>query len=668
MGPESYFEQVSYLRARDPSIISYNRAKFTKIRCNLRPFMNDTVIKVGADACVKIYLRLKGDVPVCSLYKVENSTFSCEVPHSYVSTKHLKDGEVLHKKYTFSKIFPSEAPQTEIFDLIVKQKMFDLINGYNSSLLAYGASGSGKTYTIVGTECNPGVIPRALEYLFRSLPPLDSVAKVQAMENGSIKHLSLADQINARDTKEGLIKYFDKQSTAHMHKETYKMMQQRLSEQPTATVDVEASDVCVAVWISFAEIYNEHIYDLLKPHTQNRPKLTLRSRKKNGETYIKDLTSVFVSTGLEAYQILRYGLTNLNYAATALNDHSSRSHCIFTIQLVQVCSESPEGCISTFNFCDLAGSERLKKTKNVGDRLKESNNINASLLVLGRCLKEVRDSQKHKDTRTIPFRDSKLTKLFQYAISGRETLSMIVNVNPSEYMYSETQHVLNFSAIAMEVKIEQKPKPVRLNSVTEDAAHERILELEDMLEQLQDHVLTMEEKRHANINKYLEMFRTERDENNRKWQERLNEKVHEKTREYEEEIQELYAKIRSIENGYKSESSIIEIADSDEEDSTPSTSQSENKQLKQALKEKEEIEINYKEMEKRYRELEEKCKEVEAQLESAKTNVRIEKRESTKRLERVIELEEEIEFNRSLRYVDSEDSESDDSDTTKQSK
>lgn len=110
--------------------------------------------------------------------------------------------------------------------------------------------------------------------------------------------------------------------------------------------------------------------------------------------------------------------------------------------------------MSYFNFCDLAGSERLKKTMNVGDRLKESNNINTSLLVLGRCISAIRESQRQGDRRLVPFRESKLTLFFKRALSGHEDISMIVNINPSRDMFDESQHVLNFSAIARDIMIE----------------------------------------------------------------------------------------------------------------------------------------------------------------------------------------------------------------------
>lgn len=113
-----------------------------------------------------------------------------------------------------------------------------------------------------------------------------------------------------------------------------------------------------------------------------------------------------------------------------------------------------------FSFCDLAGSERLKKTLNIGDRLKEAQNINTSLLVLGRCLKSIHEGQltRTKTDTVGPFRESKLTRLFQRALSGKEHLALIVNVNPLPNLYVETQNVLNFAAIAKRIIIERKKR------------------------------------------------------------------------------------------------------------------------------------------------------------------------------------------------------------------
>ena len=103
--------------------------------------------------------------------------------------------------------------------------------------------------------------------------------------------------------------------------------------------------------------------------------------------------------------------------------------------------------VSMLSFCDLAGSERIKKTMNTGERQKEAGNINTSLLVLGRCIKAIRHNQMIKDARKhqiIPYRDSKLTRLFQSYFTGSGKVSMIVNISQSSYLFDEVIYKISF--------------------------------------------------------------------------------------------------------------------------------------------------------------------------------------------------------------------------------
>ncbi|KAK4880470.1 hypothetical protein RN001_008616 [Aquatica leii] len=315
----------------------------------------------------------------------------------------------------------------------------------------------GKTFTIVGTSEEPGIIPRSLEYLFRTLPTLPEVPLIKPNASGGISYMTEDDCLKDKMDRQILLSKHKNVDCA-LHKQTYKAMQDRLSNEPVGLIDQPLGpDVMLNVWVSFAEIYNENIYDLLKPHPckgQSRQKLCLGNV--NGDTYIKGLTSISVSSGLEAYLILQYGLHNTKNAATSVNSQSSSSHCVFTLKIAQASTTNKEEFVSVFNFCDLAGSERIKKTQNVGDRLKESNSINTSLLVLGRCIKLIRDNQKLKTSKVIPFRESKLTQLLQKALLGYESVWMIVNINTCREMFEETQHVLQFSAIAKDVVVEQQ--------------------------------------------------------------------------------------------------------------------------------------------------------------------------------------------------------------------
>ena len=203
----------------------------------------------------------------------------------------------------------------------------------------------------------------------------------------------------------------------------------------------DCSDIQYSVWISFAEIYNENIYDMLEkmPEVKRKGEKPRRvplklSEDRDGGVYIKGLKEIQVTSSDEAYQLLMIGRENLHFAATRLNHQSSRSHCIFNIKIIKIPSDKiykdqPHMArISMLSFCDLAGSERIKKTLNSGERQKEAGNINTSLLVLGRVIKAIRQNQTTKDPKrhqVVPYRDSKLTRLFQSYFTGRGKASMV---------------------------------------------------------------------------------------------------------------------------------------------------------------------------------------------------------------------------------------------------
>ncbi|KAK4880178.1 hypothetical protein RN001_008324 [Aquatica leii] len=161
--------------------------------------------------------------------------------------------------------------------------------------MSYGASSSGKTFTIVGTSEEPGIIPRSLEYLFRTLPTLPEVPLIKPNASGGISYMTEADWLKDKIDRQILLSKHTNMDCA-LHKQTYKAMQERLSNELVGLIDqaLGPDDVMLNVWVSFAEIYNENIYDLLKPHPckgQSRQKLCLGNV--NGDTYIKDVAAYF---------------------------------------------------------------------------------------------------------------------------------------------------------------------------------------------------------------------------------------------------------------------------------------------------------------------------------------------------------------------------------------
>lgn len=287
-------------------------------------------------------------------------------------------GKMTHR-FTFTRIFPSTTRQTDVFEEIVKPRLKEFLEGSNQLLFAYGATSSGKTYTIQGDHSNPGVLPRTLDVLFNSV-------KSQYV---------CPDELNIKPSgynRVGALVPRDKEKTLAEKRAIFELEKALVEEvgnddstssrcQDSGVIPLDDLPLHYAVWISFAEVYNENIYDLLEsiPDAKqkgDRPRRTpLKiADDRGGHAYIKGLKEVAVSSADEAYRLLRIGQQNLQFATTRLNHNSSRSHCIFSIKLVRVADiDQPTSArVSMLSFCDLAGSERIKKTSTTGERQKET--------------------------------------------------------------------------------------------------------------------------------------------------------------------------------------------------------------------------------------------------------------------------------------------------------
>ncbi|EGI70435.1 PREDICTED: kinesin-like protein KIF20A [Acromyrmex echinatior] len=472
-------EEMSYLFGRDPSILAYSQRPFPSkdTKKNLLSLyeveeVNSTNENTSERSesqtlqTIKVYLRLKPFPKKLKLteeqqeaYKITNSmTLLTKVPvlDNNGSTKQSKS-EIVCRRFTFSQTFGPETTQLELFEQTVQQLMVDFLAGQNCTIMTYGTTNSGKSYTLQGTTTSPGLIPRALEFVFNNITTRPNPF-YKPLHYSDVINLNALERAQELEAKTKLLTFSSMEK--HQYMNTYKQMQKLLQEESIRPS--QCYDAHYSVWVSFAEIYNEIVYDLLSSECQKKRMPLKLGADSNGRAFIKGLKTVYVNSAAEAYQILMAGQYNLKVAATALNAKSSRSHCIFTIILLKYYAENlPDTVeVSTFSFCDLAGSERLKKTLNIGDRLKEAQNINTSLLVLGRCLKSIHEGQltRTKTDTVGPFRESKLTRLFQRALSGKEHLALIVNVNPLPNLYVETQNVLNFAAIAKRIVIERKKR------------------------------------------------------------------------------------------------------------------------------------------------------------------------------------------------------------------
>ncbi|XP_076378033.1 uncharacterized protein LOC117229487 isoform X3 [Megalopta genalis] len=449
-------DELSYLFGRDPSILAYGQRPCISedTKKNLMSVYeieeSNSLEETNSDSMrfqtIKVYLRMKPFPKKIKLtqkqeeaYKILNSTTLLTklptVDNTSNSLKRSNSSDIVHRKFTFTQTFGPEITQLELFDQAVKQHMVEFLAGQNSTIMTYGTTSSGKSFTLQGSITSPGIIPRCLEFVFSNITskPSPSYKSVNHCDVVSLGPLERAQELEMK-TKLLTFASMDKHHYINAYTEMQKLLQEESPIRPSQCIGTHYS-----VWVSFAEIYNEIVYDLLSNETQKRRTPLKLVNDAQGTAFIKGLKTVCVNSGSEAYQVLMAGQYNLKVAATALNARSSRSHCIFTIKLLKYYVENEPNAVevSTFTFCDLAGSERLKKTLNIGDRLKEAQNINTSLLVLGKCLKTIHDGQlsKQKPEHVGPFRESKLTRLFQKALS--EVLNAGDNHAIPDYVHVE---------------------------------------------------------------------------------------------------------------------------------------------------------------------------------------------------------------------------------------
>ncbi|GAB6021726.1 Kinesin-like protein kif16b [Chamberlinius hualienensis] len=300
------------------------------------------------------------------------------------------------------------ASQEQVFEDLGVKVIESAFEGYNACVFAYGQTSSGKTYTMMGSENDPGLIPRICQSLFKR------------MQN-------------------------------------------------------EKGGVTYRTEVSYLEIYNEKVKDLLKKNNKQQ-NLRLREHPKLGP-YVQDLSKHLVTEYNDVEELMAQGNTIRTTASTKMNDTSSRSHAIFTLTFVQAKfdREMPIETVSKVHLVDLAGSERADATGATGERLKEGGHINKSLVTLGSVISALADISVHSSNKTkqnfIPYRDSVLTWLLKDSLGGNSKTIMIATVSPADCNFGETLSTLRYANRAK--NIVNKPK------VNEDPNVKLIRELKE---------------------------------------------------------------------------------------------------------------------------------------------------------------------------------------------
>uniref|UniRef100_W8BZL4 Kinesin-like protein subito n=1 Tax=Ceratitis capitata TaxID=7213 RepID=W8BZL4_CERCA len=504
----------SFLRARDPSVdrcfrprpdrqvrlfdeiqeegqTDYNSdadvsSSSEDVSTALSEASNDTTTDSNA---ALVYLRLKPVTNISTSYTITPKGNVLTVGPSNDASSTSNNKNKMEQHYSFSAVFESNVKQDEVYRICIAPRIENQTDSF--TVLTYGTSGSGKTFTLLGTPNHPGIVPRAVENIFRMNASNIYPQPALKLEKGTACILdddALAREEHMRQT---LL-----ESCVGMNAD-HELLEKTIKAEHDFQTIVQ-DEVSVFIWISFVEIYNELVFDLLSPPSQHsklsqqmapQPRKSLKVATNDGKVFIQGLTSVYVKSCSESLKLLHWGLQHVSYASTSINSNSSRSHCIFFIDVIKYYSS---GVVvdTSYKFCDLAGSERLSKTRNIGSRLTEAKGINTSLMTLGRCLDAANNNKKLKTkSQVIPVRESKLTMLLQAALLGKEKLTMIVNVTPTDLFYEENMNVLRFSAIAKNITFKQPVKPVnksRYSFVVEKAksAAEEIIFLRSEVERL----------------------------------------------------------------------------------------------------------------------------------------------------------------------------------------
>ncbi|XP_074502637.1 uncharacterized protein kif16bb isoform X1 [Sebastes fasciatus] len=236
--------------------------------------------------------------------------------------------------------------------------------------------------------------------------------------------------------------------------------------------------------VSYLEIYNERVQDLLKKRaTPADGGLKVREHPRHGP-YVENLSKHFVHNYSDIEDLIVLGNANRTTASTGMNEFSSRSHAIFTINFTQAWfdEELPRETLSKIHLVDLAGSERADATRNTGTRLKEGANINKSLVTLGSVISALAELsvggqlKKKRKQIFIPYRDSVLTWLLKDSLGGNSVTTMIATVSPADVNYGETLSTLRYASRAKNI--------VNTPTVNEDSSVKAIRELQEEVDRL----------------------------------------------------------------------------------------------------------------------------------------------------------------------------------------
>ncbi|XAR52336.1 Plus-end-directed kinesin ATPase [Bertholletia excelsa] len=321
----------------------------------------------------------------------------CVEPQPELKRLKLKKNNWSSESYRFDEVFPQSASQRRVYEVVAKPVVESVLTGYNGTVMAYGQTGTGKTYTLgkIGKDdaSERGIMVRAMEDILASTSPVSD-----------------------------------------------------------------------SIEVSYLQLYQESVQDLLEPENINIP---IIEDPKTGEVMLPGAAVAKIRDLDQFLQLLQTGEANRHAANTKMNTESSRSHAILMVHVRRAVYEEekyvtyqekdnkrdlsnssgiPTVRKSKLLIVDLAGSERLDKSGSEGYLIEEAKFINLSLTSLGKCINALAENSPH-----IPTRDSKLTRLLRDSFGGSARTSLIVTIGPSSRHHAETTSTIMFGQRAMKV-------------------------------------------------------------------------------------------------------------------------------------------------------------------------------------------------------------------------
>uniref|UniRef100_A0A672Q907 Kinesin family member 13B n=1 Tax=Sinocyclocheilus grahami TaxID=75366 RepID=A0A672Q907_SINGR len=305
------------------------------------------------------------------------------------------------------------------------------------------------------------------------------------------------------------------------------------------TIQHQREEECFTVEVSYMEIYNEKVRDLLDPKG-SRQALRVREHKVLGP-YVDGLSRLAVESYKDIESLMSEGNKSRTVAATNMNEESSRSHAVFNIILTHTLKDLQSGTsgekVSKLSLVDLAGSERAAKTGAAGERLKEGSNINKSLTTLGLVISALADQGAGKNkNKFVPYRDSVLTWLLKDSLGGNSRTAMVATVSPAADNYDETLSTLRYADRAKSI--------VNHAVVNEDPNARIIRELREEVEKLRDQLTQAESMKAPELKDRLEESEKLIQEMTVTWEEKLR-KTEEIAQERQKQLESLGISLQS---------------------------------------------------------------------------------------------------------------------------